>query len=114
MVYLFKVIQTGFILCKRISHLKPHLLSFINNLGLMDMNKAFEAAEQIFGVIDRKSEIEPNPSAGLKLDENRGNIKVNDAVFSYPTRKSQKVLRSLKLSIEAGEKIALVGQSGNI
>ena len=34
--------------------------------GLMDMNKAFESAEQIFGIIDRRPDIDANPAAGLK------------------------------------------------
>jgi ABC-type multidrug transport system fused ATPase/permease subunit len=32
--------------------------------------------------------------------------------FSYPTRKTTKVLRNLTLAIKQGEKIGLVGQSG--
>ena len=78
----------------------------------MDINQAFEPAERIFEVVDRKSEIEPNPSAGLVLAESSGNIELKDTVFSYPTRKSQMVLRSLRLAIEGGERIALVGHSG--
>ena len=82
--------------------------------GLMDMNKAFESAEQIFSIIDRKSEIDPDPSAGLKLNEIKGSIDIENAVFSYPTRKSTRVLRKLNLAIQQGEKIALVGQSGKL
>lgn len=78
------------------------------------MNKAFESAEQIFSIIDRKSDIDPSPSAGLKLDDVHGNIDIVDAQFAYPTRKSAKILRKLKLAIHSGQKIALVGQSGEV
>ena len=80
--------------------------------GLMDMNKAFEAADQIFGIVDRRPNIDTNPSAGLKLNEVKGNVDFENAEFSYPTRKTAKVLRKLQLAINQGEKIALVGQSG--
>ena len=80
--------------------------------GLMDMNKAFEAAEQIFGIVDRKPEIDPNAAAGLRLNDVKGNVDLDAAEFSYPTRKTARVLRKLHLAIKQGEKIALVGQSG--
>ena len=78
----------------------------------MDMNKAFEAADQIFGIVDRRPNIDTNPSAGLRLNEVKGNVDFENAEFSYPTRKTAKVLRKLHLAINQGEKIALVGQSG--
>ena len=82
--------------------------------GLMDMNKAFESAEQIFGIIDRKPDIDTNPAAGLRLDQVRGNVAFESAEFCYPTRKTAKILRKLHLAIKQGEKIALVGQSGKL
>ena len=81
-------------------------------VGIMDMNKALEASSQIFGIVDRKSRIDPNPYAGLKMSSTIGKVSVQDAVFSYPTRKSTVVLNQLRLSINNGEKIALVGPSG--
>ena len=80
--------------------------------GLMDMSKSFEAAEQIFGIVDRKPEIDANPAAGLRLNEVKGNVDFDTAEFCYPTRRTAKVLRKLNLAIKQGEKIALVGQSG--
>ena len=81
-------------------------------VGIMDMNKALEASSQIFGIVDRKSRIDPNPYAGLKMSSTIGKVSLQDAVFSYPTRKSTVVLNQLTLSINNGEKIALVGPSG--
>ena len=76
------------------------------------MNKAFEAAEQIFSIVDRKPEIDPNASAGLRMNEIKGNVDLDAAEFCYPTRRTARVLRKLNMSIKQGEKIALVGQSG--
>lgn len=80
--------------------------------GLMDMNKAFESAEEIFSIVDRRPDIDTNPSVGLKLNEVKGNVEFESAEFSYPTRKTARILRKLDLAIKQGEKIALVGQSG--
>jgi ABC-type multidrug transport system fused ATPase/permease subunit len=79
---------------------------------LIDVNKAFAAAETIFEIIDRKPSIENDPSSGLKLNSIKGKADIVNGKFSYPTRKTTKVLRNLTLAIKQGEKIGLVGQSG--
>ena len=80
--------------------------------GVMDMSGSLEATEQIFSIIDRKPEIDGNTTDGLRLNDFKGNMDLDNAAFSYPTRKTTKVLRKLNLAIKEGEKIALVGQSG--
>ena len=50
---------------------------------------------------------------GFRLDKVDGNVEFENAEFCYPTRKTAKILRKLNLSIKKGDKIALVGQSGN-
>ena len=80
--------------------------------ALVDINNAFSATEKIFEVLDRKPKIDCNPMAGLKLDQISGNTDIQDGVFAYPTRKNINILKKLNLSIQKGEKIALVGQSG--
>ena len=51
-----------------------------------DFQKAISAASRMTYIFERKSKVEVNPSAGLKLVDNIGNINMNDAEFSYPTR----------------------------
>ena len=80
--------------------------------ALVDINNAFAAAEKIFQVLDRKPKIDCNVSAGLKLNKISGNTSIEDGVFAYPTRSNINILKQLNLAIKAGEKIALVGQSG--
>ena len=80
--------------------------------ALVDINNAFSATEKIFEVLDRKPKIDCDPTAGLKLDQISGNTDIQDGVFAYPTRKNINILKKLNLSIQKGEKIALVGQSG--
>ena len=77
-----------------------------------DFQKAITAASNMIQILERKSKINADPSAGLQLTDSMGNISLSDAVFSYPTRPDNCVLNKLVLSIQAGEKVALVGQSG--
>ena len=78
-------------------------------------------AQRIFEVVDRKPKIDCNPAAGLKLNAIKGNIDLQGARFSYPTRCSKScrclkielsslrpnvsILRSLGLNIKPGEKV---------
>ena len=77
-----------------------------------DFQKAITAASNMIQILERKSKINADPSVGLQLTDSMGNISLSDAVFSYPTRPDNCVLNKLVLSIQAGEKVALVGQSG--
>merc|ERR1712088_304251 len=77
-----------------------------------DFNKAMVAAARVFQLLDRKPLIDTNPSAGLKLNQVDGNVKLKDAEFTYPTRQNIQILNRLNLSIKTGESIALVGESG--
>jgi len=80
--------------------------------SLMDLQTLFIAAEKIFEVIDRKTKIDTNDSAGLRLEALKGNTEIIEGEFSYPTRQDVQVLNKLTMSINSGEKIALVGESG--
>lgn len=40
-------------------------------------------------------------------------IQFNDVTFSYPTRPTQTILKNFNLTIPAGQKVAIVGSSGN-
>ena len=77
-----------------------------------DFQKAITAAFKMIQILERKSKLGADPSSGLQLTDSMGNITVSDAVFSYPTRPDICVLNKLILSIQAGEKVAIVGQSG--
>ena len=79
---------------------------------LLDINKAFAAAETIFEILDRKPAIDSKSTSGKKLDNISGKVDIRNGRFCYPTRSTTKVLRNLTLAIEKGEKIGLVGQSG--
>lgn len=82
--------------------------------GLGDLygqiQKAIGSSERILEILAMDSEAElKNTVTDLKLN---GKISYKNIRFAYPTRPEMEVLKNLNLEIKAGEKIALVGQSG--
>ena len=81
--------------------------------SIMDVQGLFLAADLIFEVLDRKPVIDSNPATGLKLSSQlEGNIAVTGGEFRYPTRPDVQVLNRINLAVKAGQKVALVGESG--
>ena len=66
--------------------------------------------ERFFEIMDAPVEIEDAPDA-KPLEVDRGRIELKDVCFEYPDDHN-KVLMNLSLTIEPGEKLALVGPSG--
>ena len=81
--------------------------------SILDMQSLFFAADKIFEILDRKPLIDSNPAAGLKLNNTlEGNIGLKSGQFSYPTRPDTQVLNKIALHVKAGQRVALVGESG--
>lgn len=68
------------------------------------------AAVTIFNVIERKSSVVTH---GLLPDFVTGAIRVKNVHFEYPSRPGISVLKGFTLNVEAGQTVALVGQSGS-
>ncbi|XP_055296579.1 multidrug resistance protein homolog 65-like [Sitodiplosis mosellana] len=94
-----------FIGADNIENTAPFLETFATACG---------SAASIFRVIDRSSKIDSMSNEGMVPSSNiEGNITFKSVHFSYPSRSDVQVLRGLDFKIQAGQSVALVGDSGN-
>ncbi|CAL0316517.1 unnamed protein product [Lupinus luteus] len=78
-----------------------------------DSSKAKSATASIFGIIDKKSKIDPSDESGSTLDSVKGEIELRHISFKYPSRPDIQIFRDLNLTIHSGKTVALVGESGS-
>ena len=75
-----------------------------------DFAKALGASERVFELIDRDPGMTDD---GRKLERVSGQVVLDAVEFTYPTRPDAPVLRSVSLSLDPGDVVALVGPSGS-
>jgi len=78
------------------------------------ISNATAAIDRIFEFLDARSEVEEMPGA-KELPPVKGEVIFEDVSFVYPQNKftpDQAVLKNINLTVEPGERIALVGRSG--
>jgi ABC-type multidrug transport system fused ATPase/permease subunit len=85
----------------------------VGGMGEMygQIQKAAGAAERVLSFMDE--ELEEVPGGNKKYNFKNGDILYNDVHFEYPGRKDFSVLKGISISIEKGQKVALVGKSGS-
>lgn len=74
------------------------------------LQRSIGASERLLEILDQKDEAELPSTVSAKLT---GDLVFEQVNFAYPTRPEFAVLKDLNFHIRAGEKIALVGQSGS-
>jgi ATP-binding cassette subfamily B (MDR/TAP) protein 1 len=75
---------------------------------LLAYGRATTAANELFVLIERKSEIDPFADTGIKPPSTEGNIEIEGVGFSYPSRPDVPVLQNFSLAFPAGKVTALV------
>ncbi len=68
------------------------------------------SSERILEILEEDSEI--NLDQEVKKENFQASVSYEHVDFAYPSRKDMPVLKDFNLEIKAGEKVALVGQSG--
>jgi ATP-binding cassette subfamily B (MDR/TAP) protein 1 len=71
------------------------------------------SARPLYDVIDRKSKIDSlDVDAGHRAVTVTGDIRLDNVVFTYPSRPEARILKNLSVTFAGGQTIALVGASG--
>jgi len=83
----------------------------LNNIAGMfnTIQSALAGAERIFEIMDEKEEAADKTDA-RELKDTRGKVEFKDVSFSYSTGK--RVLNHISFTVEPGEVVALVGETG--
>lgn len=80
---------------------------------LQFLNEARGAASKIFRIIERKPDLDVTDTGnGVKPLHRGGAIHFDNVSFAYPSRPDQMILKGLTLTINDGERVAIVGPSG--
>ncbi|KAF9974547.1 ATP-binding cassette permease mdl1 [Actinomortierella ambigua] len=75
-----------------------------------EIMKGIGAGSRLFELLDKKPTIAL--TGGKKLEKLTGEIKFDNVVFTYPTRKTSPIFDAISFDIKAGEVAAICGQSG--
>lgn len=89
-------------------------LSVAETLALApDIVKGSQALGSVFGIIKRKTCINPNDPKSKFVEQIIGHVELRNVNFKYPSRPNVTILEELNLKIPAGKSLAIVGPSGS-
>ena len=76
------------------------------------LQKTVGSSERILEILDSEEEQSGLAGTEIPLQRAKGQIEFQSVSFAYPSRPEAEVLKEINLSIEPGQKVALVGKSG--
>lgn len=80
---------------------------------LQTISMSLSSASLIYEIIDSIPRIDASHDRGLKLSKVTANVKFENVTFSYPTRRSVKVLKNLSFELNQGQTVAICGRTGS-
>lgn len=88
-----------------------HFAQPLNSVAGMfnTIQAALAGAERVFEILDQEEET-PDPPEAVSLEHPKGNVAFQNVDFSY--EKGKEVLRQVSFQVNAGEVVALVGETG--
>lgn len=88
-----------------------HFAQPLNSVAGMfnTIQAALAGAERVFEILDQEEET-PDPPEAVSLEDPKGNVTFQNVDFSY--EKGKEVLRQVSFQVNAGEVVALVGETG--
>lgn len=84
----------------------------IVSMIFIHFSRSMASADRIFEVLDNKPDIEEKAGA-IEAEMFAGKIEFKNVGFSYSPGKAEPVLNDLNLKIQAGETVALIGETGS-
>ena len=77
-----------------------------------DISKAKHSAYNLKRLLEQKSKIDPRDPRGLDPGRYQGKIEFRHVYFKYPARPQHLVLDDISFTVQPGQHIALVGETG--
>ena len=77
---------------------------------ITELQNALACAGRVFELIEAKPQTPDAPGAAV-LTQPQGHVEIQDVFFSY--RKDQRLIEDFTLDVRPGQRVALVGPTGN-
>ena len=84
-----------------------YILRYLKNISKMK-----ESINALYKLTNLQTEIDPEINSQYDYNNFLGKIEFNNVSFSYPINPTYYVIKNINLTIEPGDKIAIVGESG--